>query len=105
MTEPPPKVREARVDAVLPPDGRGPAPTGQDAHDAAEASRIVAHWMDEFFRIPGTNIRLGFDPLLGLIPVAGGLLSTCISLIVVAEAVRLRLPASVLGRMGVNILL
>jgi hypothetical protein len=105
MTDGPPKAPEARIDAILPPDGTGPAPSGQDGHDAAEASRIVAHWMDEFIRLPGTNIRLGFDPLLGLIPVAGGLLSTCISLIVVAEGARLRLPAAVLGRMGLNILI
>ncbi len=100
-----PPVPEAKIDAVLPPDGQGPAPTGQEARDAAEASRIVAFWMDEFLRIPGTNIRLGFDPLLGLVPVAGGLLSACISLVVVAEGVRLQLPATVLGRMGWNILI
>lgn len=94
-----------RVDAVLPPDGKGRAPTGQDAHDASEVSRIIAHWMDEFLRIPGTNIRLGLDPILGLFPVAGGLLSSCVSLVVLIEALRLRMPLAVLGRMGGNILL
>jgi hypothetical protein len=96
---------EAKVDAVFPPDGKGRAPTGQDAHDASEVSRIIAHWMDEFLRIPGTDIRLGLDPILGLFPVAGGLLSSGVSLVVLIEGVRLRLPVSVLGRMGANILL
>jgi len=95
----------ARADAVLPPDGKGPAPTGQDAHDASEVSRIIAHWMDEWLRIPGTRIRFGLDPILGLFPVAGGLLASCVSLVVVIEAIRLRMPVSVLARMGANILI
>lgn len=94
----------ANVDAVLPPDGKGRAPAGQDAHDASEVSRIIAHWMDEFIRIPGTNIRVGLDPILGLFPMAGGLLTSGISFIVLVEGLRLRLPVSVLARMGVNII-
>ncbi len=95
---------EAKVDAVLPPDAQGSAPTGQEAHDSSEVSRIIAHWMDEFIRIPGTNIRLGLDPIIGLFPVAGGLLSSSVSLVVLLEGVRLHLPVAVLGRMGANIL-
>jgi hypothetical protein len=93
-----------RIDDILPPDGRGRAPAGQDARDASEVSRIIAHWMDELLRIPGTRIRVGLDPILGLCPVAGGLLSSCVSLVVLIEAMRLRMPLPVLGRMGANIL-
>lgn len=89
---------------MLPPDGRGRAATGQDAHDRSEVSRIIAHWMDEFIRIPGTNIRLGLDPLIGLFPVLGGFLSSSVSIVVLLEGARLRLPVTVLGRMGINIL-
>ncbi|MCE9518826.1 MAG: DUF4112 domain-containing protein [Verrucomicrobia bacterium] len=103
VTQPLPKTPPAHVDAVLPPDGKGRAPAGQDAHDASEVSRIIAYWMDEFLRIPGTNIRLGLDPILGLFPVAGGLLSSSVSLVTMIEGVRLRLPISVLARMGANI--
>ncbi len=91
------------MDAVLPSDGRG-APTGRDAEHASEVARIIAHWMDEFIHIPGTKIRLGLDPLLGLIPGLGGLLSSSVSLVVMVDAVRHRVAPSVLGRMGLNIL-
>jgi len=94
---------EAHVDAVLPPDGKGRAPTGRDAEHASEVARIIAHWMDEFIHIPGTKIRLGLDPLLGLIPGFGGLLSSSVSLVVMVDAVRRGVAPSVLGRMGVNI--
>ncbi len=59
--------------------------------------------MDDLLRIPGTNVRIGLDPLIGLIPVAGGLISSCISLIIVMEAVRLRMPLTALLRMGGNV--
>ena len=31
----------------------------------------LAHWLDNRFRIPGTNIRFGLDAVIGLVPVAG----------------------------------
>jgi len=89
---------------VLPPDGKGRGPRGHDAANASEVARIVAHWMDEFIRIPGTKVRVGLDPIIGLIPGVGGLLSSSVSLVVLLEAVRHGVTPSVLGRMGVNIL-
>ncbi|MDH3709485.1 MAG: DUF4112 domain-containing protein [Cyclobacteriaceae bacterium] len=48
----------------------------------------VSHWMDEAFRIPGTNIRFGLDPILGLIPFIGDLISYGISGTMVLSMVR-----------------
>lgn len=28
----------------------------------------LARWMDSAFRLPGTGIRFGLDPVIGLIP-------------------------------------
>jgi hypothetical protein len=61
-----PDDRKPVIDAdavVLPPEGGGKsnAPQGEDARDSADASRIVAQWMDELIRIPGTNFRIGLD--------------------------------------------
>lgn len=61
--------------------------------------------MDEIFRIPGTNIRIGLDPILGLFPAIGDILASSIGLVLVVEGVRHRLPISVLIRMGINVLL
>jgi Domain of unknown function (DUF4112) len=66
--------------------------------------RDLARLLDEAIRIPGTNIRIGLDALLGLIPgggdVAGGLFSGLIML----QAARAGAPASVLARMLGNVL-
>ena len=55
-----------------------------DNHDqsAAQAgagkrttSGRVASLMDDFIRIPGTNIRFGLDPILGLFPGLGDMVT------------------------------
>ncbi len=66
-------------------------------------SRRIAYLLDNVFRVPGTQMRFGLDPLIGLVPgfgdVAGGLLSAYI----LVEAVRAGAPAEVLLRMLVNL--
>jgi hypothetical protein len=68
-------------------------------------ARGLARLLDDLIRIPGTNVRLGLDPVIGLIPgvgdVVGGLMSTYILMIAAQEGV----PASVLMRMLGNIAL
>jgi hypothetical protein len=90
---------------VLPPDGKGKAPKDEDARNSSEASRIVAQWMDELIRIPGTNIRIGLDPIIGLFPGIGDFLASSIGLVTLTEGVRTRVPVTVLMRMGFNVLL
>ncbi len=90
---------------VLPPDGKGRAPSGPQADNASETSRIIARWMDDFIRIPGTNFRIGLDPIIGLVPGVGDFLASSTGLVLVMEGVRNRLPLSVLIRMGGNLLI
>ena len=93
--------REVRVDEVLPPER--PGQTGSNGTPEARA-RLIARIMDELFRIPGTKIRIGLDPLMGLLPFVGGLLSSLVSLSVVFEGMKAGMPALVLARMGLNVL-
>lgn len=88
---------------VLPPDKKS-LPVGGDKN-ASEASRIVAQWMDELIRIPGTNIRIGLDPIIGLFPGVGDFLASSIGFVTLTEGVRTRVPLTVLMRMGLNVLL
>ncbi len=46
-------------------------------YDSARLARVemLASLMDDAFRIPGTNIRLGWDSIIGLIPGVGDLVS------------------------------
>jgi hypothetical protein len=69
------------------------------------AARRLAYALDDLFRIPGTRLRFGLDPLLGLIPgggdIAGGLLSTWI----IITAARHGAPPAVLIRMTGNVII
>lgn len=65
----------------------------------------LAHWMDDRFTIPGTNIRFGLDPVLSLLPGVGDIASGLISSYFLVLGVQQNLPAAVILRMGLNILL
>jgi len=63
----------------------------------------IARLLDSAFVIPGTRIRLGLDPLIGLIPGAGDAVTTALSAYVVYEAYRAGLPAALVLRMVINV--
>ena len=69
------------------------------------ALRNFARLMDQAFPIPGTNIRVGLDAVVGLIPgigdVVGGILSTWI----IFGALRHRVPPRIIGRMVLNVVI
>jgi hypothetical protein len=65
--------------------------------------RAVASVLDDAIRIPGTNIRFGIDPLIGLVPGLGDLLGGAASTYIILEAARAGAPASVLVRMTLNV--
>jgi len=65
--------------------------------------RAVAHLLDESIRVPGTSFRVGIDPIVGLLPIAGDLATAVCSLYIVAEAVRLGIPKRTVVRLLANI--
>jgi hypothetical protein len=74
--------------------------------DAERRLRALRHWqrlLDSTFRIPGTRVRFGWDPVLGLIPWAGDLATALMAGALIVEAHRLRLPRVVQLRMLLNI--
>jgi hypothetical protein len=66
--------------------------------------RRLAWLLDDIIRIPGTNLRFGLDPLLGLLPVGGDLAGGAMSTWIIVTASRLGAPPSVLIRMAANVL-
>ena len=70
-----------------------------------ELLRRWARVFDSQFRIPGTNIRFGIDPILGLVPGVGDLASPILSMFMVWHGARLRVPKIVLARMVLNALI
>jgi hypothetical protein len=64
----------------------------------------VTHALDELVAVPGTSIRVGLDPVIGLIPVVGDALAAVVGVWVIGEAARFGIPRLVLGRMAVNLI-
>jgi len=75
---------------------------------AVEADRALAalrRWsvlLDSAFRVPGTTLRFGLDPILGLVPGLGDLATPLFSILLLLHAVRLRVPRVVQARMVLN---
>jgi Domain of unknown function (DUF4112) len=70
-----------------------------------ERLRRLAWLLDDVIRVPGTRIRFGLDPLIGLIPGLGDVLGAIVSSYIVVEAARQGIPRSTLLRMAWNVLL
>lgn len=66
---------------------------------------LVARLMDTLFVIPGTSIRFGLDPIIGLIPGIGSPLSAFVSLVMIARSAQQGVPNVVLARMAMNVLI
>ncbi|HEY8950840.1 MAG TPA: DUF4112 domain-containing protein [Rhizomicrobium sp.] len=65
----------------------------------------IADLLDSRFVIPGTNVRFGLDGVIGLVPVAGDILSALISLYLISRASELGLSPWVKTRMVWNVAL
>lgn len=65
----------------------------------------VTRLLDDVLRVPGTDIRVGLDPVIGLVPVVGDAVSAIAGGWVIAEAARFGVPRIVLARMVLNLLL
>jgi hypothetical protein len=66
-------------------------------------SQRLAWLLDDLVRIPGTNLGLGLDALIGLIPGVGDASTTTVGGVILLDAVRNRVPLPVLARMGLNL--
>lgn len=61
--------------------------------------------LDSRFRIPGTQIRFGFDPILSLVPGVGDLVSPAFAVALLVQAVYQGVPKIIMLRMLFNGLL
>jgi hypothetical protein len=65
----------------------------------------VSSWMDSKFRIPGTQIRFGLDPIIGLVPFVGEVTTLIISGGLVLSMAKYGVSRKVVILMVLNILL
>lgn len=74
-------------------------------HPRLARLRNLSHWLDSAIHIPGTSIRFGFDPIIGLLPGGGDTAGLLLSSYIVLEAARMGASKSTLTTMAFNILL
>jgi len=63
----------------------------------------LAHRMDNLFRIPGTEIRVGLDAVVGFVPVVGDVLGLAPSIYIYQQGHRAGVSPNTKGRMLFNI--
>ncbi|MEG4852645.1 DUF4112 domain-containing protein [Microcoleus sp. B5-D4] len=65
--------------------------------------RRISHLLDNAIPIPGTKYRIGLDPILGLIPGGGDLISSIFAGYVVFKSAQMGVPQETLVKMATNI--
>jgi hypothetical protein len=89
------RVADDKIEILLP----GEVPRG----DVIRRLESLSILMDSAFTIPGTNVRMGLDGLIGLVPVVGDIVTTAISSYILYEARRLGASKLTLARMAGNV--
>jgi hypothetical protein len=78
------------------------------AHDVRrrlEKLRSLQWLLDNAYRVPGTNIRFGWDALVGLIPGAGDIVTALLAAGIIVQAHQMRVPRVIQLRMIANVLI
>jgi hypothetical protein len=92
---------------VMPPNRYGIPRPGRFARAGGlfrdENLDLLAHVLDDCFRIPGTSIRFGIDGIIGLIPGIGDVLAGLASLLLLVAAWIRGVPYVTLARMVLNV--
>ena len=72
-------------------------------NDPLARARALSRMLDSAVRVPGTGIRFGLDPILGIIPGLGDVAGAALSGYIVLLAQRLGAPRAVVLRMLANV--
>ena len=81
----------------------GDLAAGERFH-AAEHGSVASPTCSTTSSSPGHAIKVGFDPIIGLIPFVGDAVAAVVGSWVILEAARFGIPRVVLARMVVNLL-
>ncbi|KPF63025.1 DUF4112 domain-containing protein [Porphyrobacter sp. AAP60] len=78
-------------------------PTGTDAASVRARVIIMERLLERSLVIPGINVPVGLDALVGLVPVLGDVLTAAMGAYIVWEARNLGMSKWKLARMGANV--
>lgn len=82
--------------ATKPPD----QPSAEQIASARRFARRAAWFLDSSIRLPFVGIRIGVQPIISLIPVAGDVAGFVVTLGIIGQAVRMKAPPRTLARMA-----
>jgi len=68
-------------------------------HPTVRRIETLGRLLDGAVRVPGTEFRIGLDPILGILPGAGDTVASVLSLYIVFEAYRADVPRATLLKM------
>lgn len=77
--------------------------TGTDPASVRARVEAMELLLERSFRVPGVNVPVGLDALIGLVPVIGDIVTTALGAYIVWEARNLGLSKWHLTRMGANV--
>ncbi|TAD76440.1 MAG: DUF4112 domain-containing protein [Sphingomonadales bacterium] len=79
-------------------------PTGNDPASVRARVTAMERLLERSFTIPGVNMPVGLDAVIGLVPVLGDIVTTALGAYILWEARNLGMPKWKLMRMGANVL-
>lgn len=71
--------------------------------EVEESLETLSRYLDELFKVPGTDWKFGLDSLIGLIPNVGDISTALVSFYILVAGVRYGVPKITLVRMAFNI--
>ena len=78
-------------------------PVGRDPASVRQRIEAMERVLERSFTIPGTNMPVGLDAIVGLVPVMGDVISAAMGAYIIWEASNLGLPKWKLWRMAGNV--
>lgn len=77
----------------------------QSAQRVRARLQKIAYWLDGCIPVPGTRWRIGLEPIIGLVPVAGDIVGFLLSGFIIVEGIRVGAPPRLIARMlGITLL-
>jgi hypothetical protein len=78
-------------------------PMGTDPHSVRQRVEALERLLEGMIEVPGLGRKIGLDAIVGLIPVAGDLITAAMGLYLVWEARNIGMPRWQLWRMAGNV--
>lgn len=67
-----------------------------------QQAEAVAHLLDDVMNLPGLHVRIGVDPIIGLVPIIGDALATVLGSTILVVARQLNVPWPLVFEMAIN---